>query len=76
MSVTSDEINYLIYRYLQESGFEHSSFVFQMETSINHVDLKTQVEPGKLISILQKGLLYSQVEYHITKSGNLFIIKV
>jgi transducin (beta)-like 1 len=64
-SITSDEVNYLILRYLQESGFQHSSFVFGMETAIHHVEIKERVMPGMLISLLQKGLLYSQVEQHL-----------
>ena len=28
MSINSDELNYLVYRYLQESGFTHSAFTF------------------------------------------------
>ncbi|KPM11810.1 F-box-like protein/WD repeat-containing protein TBL1XR1-like protein [Sarcoptes scabiei] len=31
MSFSSDEINFLIYRYLQESGFAHSAFVFGIQ---------------------------------------------
>lgn len=28
MTVTSDEVNYLVYRYMLESGFVHSAFSF------------------------------------------------
>ena len=65
MSISSDEVNYLIYRYLVESGFSHSSFCFGYETAIHHVELKTRVNQGTLISLLQKGLLYTQVEAHL-----------
>ena len=34
MSITSEEVNFLIYRYLQESGFSHSAFVFAYESLV------------------------------------------
>ena len=73
MSISSDEVNYLIYRYLVESGFSHSSFCFGYETAIHHVELKTRVNQGTLISLLQKGLLYTQVEAHLLPVRLAFI---
>ncbi|KAI8847700.1 WD40-repeat-containing domain protein [Chytridium lagenaria] len=35
MSITSEEVNYLVYRYLLESGFTHSTFAFQQEAAIH-----------------------------------------
>ena len=32
MAVSSDEVNYLISRYLRESGFSHTAFVFETES--------------------------------------------
>jgi hypothetical protein len=78
MSFTSDEVNYLIYRYLKEAGmrstyylvftykgFEHSAFTFGCESAVTtehcHVN-PTQVLPGTLIGLLQKGLQYIQLE--------------
>ncbi|ORX58485.1 WD40 repeat-like protein [Piromyces finnis] len=70
-TITSDEINYLIYRYLVESGFKHTSFMFQHETHIlQNSNIKTEnVKPGALIHYLQKGLLYTEVEYHANEDG-------
>lgn len=34
-SLTSNEVNFLIYRYLQESGFKHSAFSFANEAAIH-----------------------------------------
>ena len=51
MSVGSDEINYLIYRYLQESGYLHSAFVFGDESNVaqaGHINGST-VPPAALI---------------------------
>lgn len=35
MSVGSDEINFLIYRYLQESGYMHSAYTFGEESNVS-----------------------------------------
>lgn len=71
-NLTSDEINYLIYRYLAESGFSHSSFSFANESGILKSDIKgSQVGPGFLIRILQKGLLYMSLEAHVSPEGNI-----
>ena len=71
-NLTSDEINYLIYRYLTESGFSHSSFSFANESGILKSDIKgSQVGPGSLIRILQKGLLYMSLEAHVSPQGNI-----
>ena len=32
MAISSDEVNFLVYRYLQESGFVHSAFTFAFES--------------------------------------------
>ncbi|KNC71400.1 hypothetical protein SARC_16062, partial [Sphaeroforma arctica JP610] len=55
MSITSNEVNFLVYRYLQESGFIHSAFCFGHESfvfksNINGMD----VPPGTLVSMIQK----------------------
>ncbi|KAJ3194052.1 Transducin (beta)-like 1 X-linked receptor 1 [Irineochytrium annulatum] len=42
MSITSDEVNYLVYRYLLESGFQHSTFAFQQESNIHTRDYHHQ----------------------------------
>lgn len=80
-SINSEEVNYLIYRYLQEAGttpklltcaavgFEHSSFVFGQESFIAKppsTDVRhSLVPPGMLISLLQKGLQYLSIEHHL-----------
>ncbi|ORX93815.1 WD40 repeat-like protein [Basidiobolus meristosporus CBS 931.73] len=70
MSITSEEVNYLIYRYLKESGFEHSTFAFEHETHIHKSELRDlDVSPGTLINILQKGLQYMSIEVHLNEDG-------
>lgn len=51
------QVNYLIYRYLQESGFVHSAFCFGLEShTVNSNINGALIPPAALISIIQKGL--------------------
>ncbi|XP_010617062.1 F-box-like/WD repeat-containing protein TBL1X [Fukomys damarensis] len=70
MSITSDEVNFLVYRYLQESGFSHSAFTFGIESHISQSNINgTLVPPAALISILQKGLQYVEAEISINEAA-------
>jgi len=63
MSFTSDELNYLIFRYLREAGLEHSAFTFANESRVNKMDVNpNDVLPGTLIYVVQKGLQFMEVE--------------
>ena len=71
MSVTSDEVNFLIYRYLQESGFSHSAFTFAYESLVTKSAVTAgDLPPGALISLLQKGLQYVEIEAHLNEDGS------
>ena len=68
--MNSDEVNYLIYRYLQESGFTHSAFTFAHESLVaRSIVADAEVPPGALLSFLQKGLQYIEVESHLQEDG-------
>lgn len=68
MSVSSDEINFLVYRYLLESGFSHSAFTFSLESHVHQSSINgSSVPPGALISVLQKGLQYIEAEASISE---------
>ena len=72
MSISSDEINYLIYRYLQENGFTHSAFTFAYESLVTKSSVsQSEIPPGALITFLQKGLEYIAIEEHIDQHGNV-----
>lgn len=65
------EINLLIYRYLAESGFTHSAFTFAHESLVaRSVVSDAEVPPGALISFLQKGLQYVEIETHLQEDGS------
>ena len=66
MSISADEVNYLIYRYLQENGYAHTAFTFAYESLVAKSSVAyTDVPPGALIAFLQKGLEYVSIEEHI-----------
>lgn len=70
-SVTSEEVNYLIHRYLQEAGFVHSAFTFGEESLISRTEIHAVlVPPGMLVALLQKGLFYTSIEMHLNDDGS------
>ncbi|KAL3316451.1 Transducin (beta)-like 1 X-linked receptor 1 [Cichlidogyrus casuarinus] len=71
MSFTSDEVNFLIYRYLQESGYCHAAFTFGMESQISQSNVDgALVPPGSLLSLIQRGLQYTEAEISIGDDGS------
>ncbi|CAG5130363.1 unnamed protein product, partial [Candidula unifasciata] len=71
MSFSSDEVNFLVYRYLQESGFLHSAYTFGIESHISQSNINgALVPPAALLSIIQKGLQYTESEISIGEDGS------
>lgn len=72
MSLTSDEINFLIYRYMIESGFQHSAFAFAHESFLVRSNISGgNVPPGALVTFIQRGLQYIEVESHLNEDGSM-----
>lgn len=68
MSITADEVNFLIRRHLQEGGFQHTAFIFGGEAMLDQTNFQNiQLPPQALISILKKGMLYMQLEKGINE---------
>ncbi|XP_004511879.1 WD40 repeat-containing protein HOS15-like [Cicer arietinum] len=66
-SITSDELNYLVFRYLQESGFTHSAFVFGNEGGIKKSPIDGNlVPPGALVTFVQRGLQFLEMEANLS----------
>jgi hypothetical protein len=64
--MNSDEVNFLVYKYLLESGFVHSAFTFAHESLVSRsVFADADVPPAALISFVQKGLQYVEIETHL-----------
>lgn len=70
MSFSSDEVNFLVYRYLQESGFQHSAYTFGIESHISQSNINgALVPPAALLNIIQKGIQYTEAEISIGEDG-------
>ncbi|CUS09556.1 unnamed protein product [Tuber aestivum] len=71
-SLTSDQVNYLIWRYLQESGFKDSAITFQQESHTAGSDdvLRPTIRPGALIHLIQRGLQYLECAALVNKDGS------
>ncbi|KAL9143823.1 hypothetical protein ABFS82_14G259400 [Erythranthe guttata] len=66
--LTSAELNYLIFRHLNESGYTHSAFAFEYEAGISESAIDgNAVPPGALVTFIQKGIEYLGKE---TKPNN------
>lgn len=99
MSFSSDEVNFLVYRYLQESGefapdsdhelqeeitkfvnfywigFHHSAYTFGIESHISQSNINgALVPPAALLTVLQKGLQYTEAEISIGEDGTLIVL--
>jgi transducin (beta)-like 1 len=69
MSVSMDEINFLIWRYMQENGFPHSAFIFDTESLASATNIPSAlVPPGALITLLQKSLIYLRIQKTIHRA--------
>ncbi|KAK0606468.1 hypothetical protein LWI29_038085 [Acer saccharum] len=68
-TITSVELNYLVFRYLTESGFTHAAFSLGYEAAINKCPIDGNlVPPGALVTFVQKGLQYLEMEAHLNNS--------
>ena len=69
MAVSLDEVNFLILKYLQESGFEHTAYVFETESFLQSTVLnKSHVPPGALVTVLQRSLAYLKLQKSIQRA--------
>ncbi|KAG0178818.1 Transducin (beta)-like 1, Y-linked [Apophysomyces sp. BC1034] len=72
MTLTSEEVNIIVYKYLQESGFRHSSFAFQYESQVQKSTYRDiEIQPGMLINVIHKGLQFMEIEAHMNEDGEL-----
>lgn len=62
MSVSSEELNYLVWRYMQETGQPLAALALQEESRVLEFDekYKEHVPVGLLVDLVQKGVLYTE----------------
>lgn len=69
-TVNSDEINYLVFRYLQESGYVHAAFTFGYESHVVKSKIDgSQIPPGALLSFVQRGVNFVEIEESVIGGG-------
>ncbi|KAF3679175.1 F-box-like/WD repeat-containing protein TBL1XR1 [Capsicum annuum] len=65
--LSSDELNYMVFRYLHESGFSHAAFTFGYEAEVNKSTIDGNlVPPGALVKFVQKGIQYLELETNLS----------
>jgi transducin (beta)-like 1 len=68
-TITSEEVNYLVFRYLLESGYTHTAFTFGHEALVLESDIDVDgVPPGALLGFLQRGVSYAEIEAHVART--------
>ncbi len=68
------ETNYLIYRFLIESGYIHAAFMFGHESGIISAGIADRPVPvGALLTLLEKGMQLLDIEIHMDTHGRLHI---
>lgn len=70
MSLTSSELNYLVWRYLQESGHELAAYALDKASQCltyeeSPTSSASSVGPGCLVDLVQRGILYTMTEAKI-----------
>ncbi|KAF6221407.1 hypothetical protein HO133_002262 [Letharia lupina] len=70
-TLTSDHVNYLIWRYLQESGHGDAAVKLQRDWLLDPQTLPfaQHIKTHALVSLVQKGLQYHQIEQSLDQPG-------
>lgn len=71
ITLTSTELNYLVYRYLIEEGYTHAAYVFGHETMIEDNPEVPQLQMNALKHYITKGIELEYVEKHTDMAGGL-----
>lgn len=67
MSLTSTELNYLVWRYLQESGYDLAAYALEkgsqcQEYEKSPLPIESKIPAGCLVNLVQKGILFTLAE--------------
>ncbi|ODQ81955.1 hypothetical protein BABINDRAFT_18759, partial [Babjeviella inositovora NRRL Y-12698] len=73
MSINSEELNYLVWRYLQESGFATTAFLLQDESRCDRLDEQyaPYIPAGSLVNLTQRGILYCEADELVDDKGHI-----
>lgn len=74
LQITAEEINFIIYQYLQESGFSHSAYTFGKESNIIENKYRHfHIPAGMLIVFLEKALTLIHIETHYNEGEDMVV---
>ena len=74
LQITAEEINFILYQYLQESGFSHSAYTFGKESNIIENKYRHfHIPAGMLIVFLEKALTLIHIETHYSEGDNMIV---
>ncbi|CAI2364332.1 unnamed protein product [Moneuplotes crassus] len=72
LQITAEEINFIIYQYLQESGFSHSAYTFGKECNIIENKFKHyHIPAAMLVVFLEKALTLIHIETHYNEGDDM-----
>lgn len=71
ITLTSSELNYLVFRYLLEEGHSHTAYIFEKEAMLDGRNLLPAVQPAGLKAYVLKGIEMEYVENHTDEEGRL-----
>ncbi|EHA8589169.1 WD40 repeat-containing protein HOS15 [Cocos nucifera] len=71
--VTTDELNFLVSRYLQESGYTNAAFAFDYESGIKNFNFEDNlIPPGALLTAVQKGIQCTESTMEVTEARRIW----
>lgn len=74
LHITAEEINFILYQYLQESGFSHSAYTFGKECNIIENKYRHfHIPAGMLIVFLEKALTLIHIETHYSEGDDMVV---
>lgn len=74
LQITAEEINFILYQYLQESGFSHSAYTFGKESNIIENKYRHfHIPAGMLIVFLEKALTLIHIETHYNEGDDMVV---
>ena len=66
----TEELNYCIWRYLEEAGYLHTAYLFEREARIAETGIvHSSVPVGHLVATVLKGLQFGAIETHVGEDG-------
>ncbi|XP_010936533.1 uncharacterized protein [Elaeis guineensis] len=71
--VTTDELNFLVSRYLEESGYTNAAFAFDYESGMKNFNFEDNlIPPGALLTAVQNGIQCTESMVEVTEARRIW----